>query len=295
MELRHLRYFVAVAEEMNIHRAAARLNISQPPLSLTIQQLEEEIGTPLFDRVGRAIEITCAGEEFLVQARRILNDASHAKIAARLVGDGKTGVIKFGFISSAISGVLQNIVQAARAKLPAVVLDIAQGVNGDLPQQVVDGVLDVALIRLPENLPSGLEIFEFAREGWSIACTKTHRLAKKNSVTVEDLVGEKLIFYPRYNSPGGYDAMMRFFLENKVTPDIIQEAPEQMTIAGLAASGLGVGLVPDCMATIPVRGLVYKHLNGTEGQTGFALIYRKRPDKLITHFVDLVKTKKAGN
>jgi DNA-binding transcriptional LysR family regulator len=124
MELRHLRYFVAVAEEMNIHRAAERLNISQPPLSLSIQQLEQEVGAELFTRKGRGIQITRAGEVFLERARFILAQSKEAAKEACAIGQGQRGTLKVGFISSAVTGILQETISPFQKKYPDIRLDI---------------------------------------------------------------------------------------------------------------------------------------------------------------------------
>jgi DNA-binding transcriptional LysR family regulator len=285
MELRHLRYFTAVAEEMNFHRAADILNISQPPLSLTIKQLEEEIGTQLFKRIGRTIRLTRAGKAFLEYARSALQDAETAKENAFLLGTGKKGILKIGFISSAVTGILQNIVLQSRRKNPDIKLDISQSINGRLGNQVLSGEYDIALMRYPEYLPDNIAIRHLTKENWCAAVRPDHPLAGLRAATIKKLAEEEIIFYPRYNNPGGYDDVMTLFSVKNLTPNIVQEAPEQMTIAGLVASGLGVGIVPACMANIKLKGLEHVPIEGTKDRTGFMIIHRNDNDLLIDEFI----------
>lgn len=292
MELRHLRYFVVVAEEMNIHRAAKRLNISQPPLSVTIQQLEEELDASLFKREGRSIKITRAGENFYNRAKEILKNVEDVSNETKQINDGKTGKLKIGFISSAVTGVLQELVSAHRKHYPDIVLDIQQFGGANIIDGITQGALDVGIERLPVYLPEGVNKENIVKEGWCVAIPKNHPLSKKKHVHVTDLRDENLIFYPRWNSPASYDDVMALFAKNDVVPNIVQEAPEQMTIAGLVAAGMGIGIVPECMSRLPIKNIVHKPLAGTKSKTGFSLIYKNSADILIEQFLDLAKTVK---
>jgi DNA-binding transcriptional LysR family regulator len=292
MELRHLRYFVAVAEKMNFHQAARHLNISQPPLSLTIQQLEEEIGTQLFNRIGRSIRITRAGEAFLEYAKNALKDAEAAKQNAFLLGAGKKGVLKIGFVSSAVTGILQNIVLHSRQKNPEIKLEISQAMNSKLAEQVLAKEYDIGLLRYPEYMPGNIIAHRLTQEHWCAAVRKDHSFARLRSVTIKKLAKEQIIFYPRYNNPAGYDDLMNLFSAHGVKPNIIQEAPEQMTIAGLVTSGLGVGIVPACMAKIKIDSLTHIPIQHTLYRTGFMIIHRDESDQLIEEFVSLIRVRK---
>jgi DNA-binding transcriptional LysR family regulator len=284
MDLRHLRYFVAVAEEMNMHRAAVRLHISQPPLSLTIKQLEDEIGAALFTREGRGIQITRAGMIYLEHARRILADTDAAGEQARLSHQGITGTLRIGFVSSSISGILQKSVAAYKKKYPGVLLDIRQSNNSIIPGQLEQGQIDVGILRLPEPLPSTLEMKDVWRESWCVALPEKHVLCGQKSVSIKNLDGERLIFYPRWNTPAGYDDVIEMFREHQVSPDIYQEATEQMTIAGLVASGMGIGIVPECMSLIKIPGVTHRLIRNTKGRTGFAFVCRREKDILVENF-----------
>ena len=285
MELRHLRYFVAVAEEMNVHRAAQRLNISQPPLSLTIKQLEEEIGAELFTREGRGIQITRAGKIYLTHARKILADTDDAAEQARQSHQGITGTLRIGFISSSITGVLQRTVAAYKKKYPGVLLDMQQSNNSAIPLLLEDGRIDVGIMRIPESLSEKFRVQEIERECWCVALPERHRLEAQDQVSIKELDGERLIFYPRWNSPLGYDDVINMFKEKGVTPYIYQEATEQMTIAGLVASGMGIGIVPECMSRIKIPGVSHRKIRNTKNRTGFAFVSSRERDTLAENFL----------
>ncbi len=289
MELRHLRYFVAVAEEMNIHRAAERLNISQPPLTVTIQQLEQELGVRLFSREGRGIQITRVGEFFLEEARQILKSVHDATVIVKEVAQGIRGGLNIGFISSSVTGILQNCIIKHRKLYPDIKLDLNQYSGNSIIKGVQNEELDIGIERLPIYLPNDLEQFPIIKESWFVAIPEKHKLAQKKQVTIKDLKDEKIIFYPRWNSPASYDSVMQLFSKNGFEPNIIQEATEQMTIAGLVASNMGIGIVPECMAKVKMPNVVHRPIAGTKNLTGFTLIYHKNEDLLVEQFMDLAK------
>ncbi len=286
MELRHLRYFVAVAEEMNIHRAAARLNISQPPLSLTIKQLEEEIGVELFSREGRGIKITRAGEAYLLHAKQILADSARAVSDVLSIGKGITGTLKINFVGSSATGILQNTIAAYKKKYPNVALQLQQSNTHKIPSSVLSRKCDIGILRLPEKLPAGVKIGKAVQEDWYLALPKGHRFISQKSISVNQLKDEKLIFYPRNDNPDSYDDVMKMFASRNIVPQIYQEADEQMVIAGLVASGMGIGLVPECMSRIRIDGVVHRPLRDAKTKTGFWFVHRDgEGDVLVKNFL----------
>jgi len=294
MELRHLRYFVAVAEEHNIHRAAKRLNISQPPLSLTIKQLEEELGIDLFTREGRGIQITRAGASFLDHAREILHAADKAKSQARSVGQGVSGTLKIGFVSSTITGILQDSVTAYKKNYPSVMIELEQSTNQKIPELLLKRQIDLGILRIPEIFPSGIDSQEASRESWYLAIPQKHPLLSiRRKMTVKDLRDIPLIFYPRSNTHRGFDDVMDLFKKSKITPTIVQQATEQMTILALVAAGGGIGIVPECMSKIKIPNVVYRPLDGTQGRTGFSFVFRDEEDPLIKRFLECVRQKRG--
>jgi len=292
MELRHLRYFVAVAEEVNIHRAAERLHISQPPLSVAIQQLEEELQTPLFTREGRNIHITKAGEFFLIEARHILTQVEQSCFQTKQVGEGKAGLIKIGFISSSVTGILQQLVSQYKKLYPDVQIDLKQYSGDRVINKISNKEIDVGIERFPINLPNDLKMEIMIKEAWFAAINKNHPLSKKKIIKVTDLKNEPLIFYPRWNSPASYDDVIDIFTNKKITPNIVQEATEQMTIAALVASDVGIGIVPEAMKKVKVNNVVHRPIEGTKNRTGFGVISRQENDVLVHQFLDMAKDMK---
>jgi len=288
MELRHLRYFLCVAEEENIHRASKRLNISQPPLSMAIKQLEEDIGTLLFSREGRGIKLTRAGEVFLKDARNILNDTSNAKHTAFNIGNGIEGTLKIGFVSSAVTGILQRSVTKFKKTYPNIVVDLNQSKNSLISAQLMSKDIDIGILRLPENLPKGVSICYQEPEGWCAALQNNHPLARRKSVEFEDFNQQNIVFYPRENSPTGYDGMMNALKSRNIEINSIQEATEQMTIVGLVVAGAGIGIVPACMSQITMEGIVHIPIKNTEKSTSLAIVIRDKEDLIIDNYVSLL-------
>ena len=289
MELRHLRYFVAVAQEMNIHRAAERLNISQPPLSVTIQQLEAELGVALFNREGRGIQITRAGSNFLSKARDILANVEDACHHVQEIESGIVGTLRVGFISSAVTGLLQNVVMAHRKAHPKVTLELEQSVGSRIEQQVRDKKIDIGFVRYPVSIASDLNVLKVSTESWYAALPQDHALSKKKQLSIEDLHEQAMIFYPRWNAPEGYDDLIRRLDEANVKPNIILETSQQMTIAGLVGSGMAMALVPQCMFNIKVPNVIHRPVLGMEECTGFCIVTRKEDDKLVAQMLDIIK------
>ncbi len=285
MDLRLLKYFVVVAEEENIHRAASRLFISQPPLSVAIKQLETEIGVNLFDRIGRGIKLTPAGQNFLLKAREIIEDYESAKRQTYNIGQGIEGHIKIGFVSSSVTGLLQDYVTHLKSSAPNYEISMMQSKNSLIPQQLLSQNIDVGILRLPEELPTKLKIIYERKEHWCLAVPKTHKLSKRKSVSLEELSREHLIFYPRENSATGYDDMMQLFHTRKLVPNIVQEATEQMTIAALVIGGIGVGIVPSCMASVKIKNISHVPIEQTANKTSLAIVVRNDDNSLLFNSV----------
>lgn len=288
MDLRHLRYFLCVAEEENIHRASKRLNISQPPLSMAIKQLEEDIGTLLFLREGRGIKLTRAGEVFLNDARKILSDVNNAKHTAFNIGHGIEGTLKIGFVSSAVTGILQRSVMQFKNLYPNIIIDLHQSKNSLISAQLLSKEIDIGILRLSENLPNGVNIRYQEPEGWCAALRNNHPLAHQKFVKFEDFNQQDIVFYPRENSPTGYDEMMNTLKKRNIEIKSIQEATEQMTIAGLVAAGAGIGIVPACMSKIKMEGIVHIPIKNTEKSTSLAIVSRDKEDLIIDNYVSLL-------
>lgn len=248
-DLRRLRYFVAVAEELHFGRAARRLNVSQPPLSVQIRTLEREIGTPLLVRTQRRVELTEAGRVLLDEARRLLEQAEAAVVHARRAAEGAVGRLAIGFVSTVDYSILPPLVRRFRQKHPGIALKLLE-LTGDRQQALLQsGELDLGLSILPSPSP-GLTMRPVFREPLIAAVPASHPLAGRRRTALRSLAAEAFIQFPRELAPGLYDLAIAACQRAGFTPHLAQEAIQMQTILGLVAAGLGVALVPRCMSKL---------------------------------------------
>jgi DNA-binding transcriptional LysR family regulator len=267
MELRHLRYFLAVAEEAHITRAAARLGIQQPPLSQQIHALEAELEVPLFRRKPRGVELTQAGETLLAEARIILDRVEHAIVAARRTARGEAGHIGLGFTSSAsFHPFVPRLIREFREASPLVALTLEEAGTGEL----VDGLraerIDAAFVRSPIGAVAELDVHSVLEEEMVAALPAGHRLAGRTTrLPLAALGQETFILYRRPLGPGLYDAIIAACQRAGYSPHIGQEAPRMLATLSLVAAGLGVTLIPASMRRIGIEGVAYRPLDRKAG------------------------------
>ncbi len=264
MELRHLRYFLAVAEEANFTRAAARLGIGQPPLSQQIQALERELGTPLFRRTHAGAELTEAGEAFLVEVRRVLADVERAADTARRIARGEAGRLRLGFTASAaFNPRVPRLIRDFRRQWPLVQLVLEETNTAGLLDALRNGRLDAAFIRYtPSALPAGLDLMRFPDEPMLIAVPAAHPLAQHASAPLRALAGEPFILFPRSFGSSLYDEILSVCRESGFSLQITQEAPQMSSIVNLVAAELGVSVVPASTAQMQLPGVRYVSIEG---------------------------------
>jgi DNA-binding transcriptional LysR family regulator len=290
MELRHLRYFVAVAEAKSFRKASAILCISQPPLSVQIKNLELELKAALFLREKKKIKLTEAGEVFLIHARSILAEADRAKASAKMAGDGKSGTLKIQFISSAVTGPLQDLVGKFKKIYPLVDIQLSQSTVEQILVDLEKDRIDAGIIREPAALPGSLNGVTILKESYYVALPASHFLRTKKVLTPADLATEGLIIYPRATASGSFDDILYIFSKQGIVPNIMQEAPEQLTIAGLVASGMGYSIVPECMTHIVIPGIIHRPLKGGRNKTGMILVTKKQANATTKNFLKLLNT-----
>jgi DNA-binding transcriptional LysR family regulator len=269
MELRHLRYFVAVAEEGHVTRAAARLGIQQPPLSQQIRALETELEVQLFHRKPRGVELTPAGEALLAEARIVLNGAEHAITAARRAARGEAGRLGLGFTSSAsFHPLVPRLIREFRAASPLVSLTLEEAGTAEL----VDGLraerIDAAFVRSPIGPAADLAIRAVLEEEMVAVLPAGHRLAASTTTARLPLIAlesETFILYRRPLGPGLYDAIIAACQRAGYSPRIGQEAPRMLATLSLVAAGLGVTLIPASMQRIGMEGLAYRAIQRKAG------------------------------
>lgn len=285
MELRHLRYFVAVAEALNMRKASETLHVAQPALSVQIRDLERQIHVDLFHRRNNRLSLTDAGRQFLKEAKSILQNADGAVEKARLAGRGQLGELRIHFISSAIAGALQNAITAYRSHFPKVRLLLRQSTSEIILDDLRAGNVDIGFVRTRFREDETLVRAAYYAESYLIALPESHPLAKRKKLDAHALKDEALIQYPRDTAHSAFDHILSLLTIEGVPPKIAIEAEEQMTIASLVAARLGYAVVPACMAKIPMPGVVHIPLAGAENTTGIAVVHRRDADSIVQGFL----------
>lgn len=276
MELRQLRYFLAVAEHLHFTEAAAHLGIAQPPLSQQIRKLEREIGAELFVRHPRRIELTEAGRLFHERASRIVEESRQALVEAQNAGRGATGRLVLGFAGSIVfHPAVAAVMQHYRSAWPNVAISCEESNSVELLERVESGRIDAALIRTPLQCP-GLFVTQLVQELMLAVLPARHRLSQRRRVSLSDLANESFIFFPRSIGPDLHDSMIGACHAAGFTPQIGLESPQISSTANLVAAGFGVALVPESIRQIRAEGASFHELEGHPLPTGIALVQRNR-------------------
>ncbi len=264
MELRHLRYFQAVAEEKHFGRAAHKLHMAQPPLSQQIKQLEDELGVTLLQRTTRRVDLTPAGEAYLVRVRAILHAVDAAGDEAVRIGSGLEGRLVIGCVGSATYSLLPALARALRERMPGV--DFAfrgEMLSPDQLDALRDGSIDLALLR-PSGEPADqtdLTFHSLREERYVVALPEGHRLAGRSKVRVADLRDEDLIVHSGHGRSAMYDAVSALCRDAGFEPTIRHEVAETSTLVTFVAAALGVAIVPEPVSELVVAGATYRPLS----------------------------------
>jgi DNA-binding transcriptional LysR family regulator len=275
MELRQLRTFVAVAEELHFHRAAQRLFLAQPSVSQQIKTLETELGVQLFERNRRGVVLTVAGDALLAESREILARADHAAAAVRALGAGERGRLRLSLTRSLTGGIAGAIVSAYRERYPDVELDLAVGNTMMHVQQLHAGDIDVGFVRPPLDEP-GLEELSLGREPMVCVLPKGHRLTRRSTVRREDLLGERLVWWPEEHGPGAWQDVLRDVYGEPPWPPIARVEPEEERIVSAVAEGAGISLIMyERSRSLRIPGAVYRRFAPPEPTMGIALAWRR--------------------
>jgi DNA-binding transcriptional LysR family regulator len=296
MELRHLRYFVAAAEELHFRRAAERLGIAQPALSQQIQQLEQEIEALLFHRLTRGVELTDAGRAFVEDARIILDHVEQAKAKAQRVARGDQGMIRIGFTGSAsFNPLVPGVIQDYRARFPGIAVSLIESGTSQLVDSLRAGRVDAAFIRSPSREVDGLFVVSIIEEEMLIALPSRHDLAASASLSLEALSGEPFILFPRANSPEVYDNIVLACRRAGFSPKIIQQAPEVASALNLIAAGEGVSIVPASMQHMQPQGVAYRAILGDAPRVPLSLAHRSNePSAAVRNLAALARRASAN-
>jgi DNA-binding transcriptional LysR family regulator len=265
MELRHLRYFVLVAEELHFGRAARRAGIAQPPLSQQIKALEAELGVDLFFRTKRRVEFTDAGRALLPEARRTLAQAARAEEIARSGALGMTGRLTLGFVGTAAFGVLVDFLRGFGEQYPNVLLDLREMPSEEQRRALREEAIDAGFVRYPV-VDSDLESHLLFREPLALALPVEHPLADENEpIGADRLATDPWIVFPRSLGPPFFDQIVGLARDAGFTPRVAQEAVQMVTVVSLVSAGLGIAIVPGSMRRMPRQGVVYRALQAADG------------------------------
>ena len=289
MELRQLKYFIAVAEEKSFGNAAKRLHLSQPPLSIQIKGLEEEIGVRLLDRTTRKVDLTDAGRAFLDKAREVLAASEEAKSVARGAELGLQGRLEVGFVSTATLSILPPALRLFRERFGDVDLDLKELSSTEQLQALYEGIIRVGLVRMPLRAPE-IELEPILEEPLVVALPTDHPLGARDSITIEEIAELPLIFFERRQEPGSHEQIVELLGRVGALPKVAQYAVHLQTVVGLVASDMGIAILPASARKLRRDGVVYRRLDAPDATSWLGLMWPEREDSaLIENFNDIIR------
>lgn len=290
MELRHLRYFVAVAEQRSFTSAAKRISVAQPALSQQIRQLEQELGVSLFERDSRPLRLTEAGALFFERAQNVLKAVNAAAIDARRAGSGQLGRLAIGFVSSSMYEVLPQIVNAYRDCYSTVELTFQEMIAAQIAKALEERTIDIGFSRPGLVDDSAFEQRTLVEEPYVVALPGTHRLASKRAVSLAELADEPFILHPRFPSPSVTDTLLEACATAGFEPRGVQEASHMHTILGLISAGVGLSLVPESVQHFPWRQVRFLPLKPPAPTATLTVAWRKGAlPAALCNFIDVVE------
>lgn len=290
IELRLLRQFVAVAEELHFGRAAERLAMTQPPLSMAVQSLERELGVRLFERSRRSVALTAAGHALLDEARRLLAAAAALPQAVTRAARGESGLLRLAFVSSIAYGPLPQWLRAFREAHPAVQLQLREATL-DVQLAAFDaGEIDAGFVlHAPAAAPAGLAAQSVLVEPLWLALPEGHAAATRKTVRATELRDTPLVIFPRAVTPSLYDAILAAQRERGWTPAVAQEAIQMQTIVNLVSAGIGAAWVPETVTRLQRPGVVYRRAAGAPVLAETSLVWREPAPPVVQRFVEQVR------
>lgn len=298
MELRHLRSFVAVAEEHSFGRAAKRLNVAQPPLSRHIRTLEDELGTKLFDRTSRPIRLTHAGSTFLREARATLDQAERALERGRGAGRGESSRLAVGATPSAYNAIAPAVLRAFRAARPDVALELSFSTIDEQLSALTDGRLDVSFGGYAQLMtyPRSLTFEQLVVEPMMAILPQDHPLAAQESVALDDLAGEPWVVLSRSYSPELFEVQSAACRAHGIVRNVVAEAPDPHTLLALVATGIGVGLDMASLSAFERPWVTFRPLRGDAPAAGFFLFWREGDQREhLQQLLDVARGAVAGH
>ncbi|MBI2317877.1 MAG: LysR family transcriptional regulator [Betaproteobacteria bacterium] len=289
MDLRQLRYFVAVAEELNFSRAARKVHISQPPLSRQVALLEQQLDVKLLHRTTHEVSLTKAGEAFLAEARQLLALSAKAGDVARRASRGEIGRVRVGFIGAALYSFLPKLLREYRQRYPDVEISITQLTIAQQVEALRSREIDVGVIR-QHIVDAALQTWCVLKEPFIVALPLDHPLARRDKVMLRSLAQEPFVFFNRVDAPVVYDQTLRICERAGFSPHIVQEARPMATVIGLVAAGMGVSIVPTSMQRINIEHVAYRPLGGTRAVNEFVVAWhRDHRSPVLSRFLEMAK------
>jgi DNA-binding transcriptional LysR family regulator len=291
MELRHLRYFLAVAKEGHFGRAAKQLHIVQPALSMQVRSLEAELGTPLLKRTSRRVTLTEAGALFRVEAERTIRQAARAKEVAQRAARGEVGTTRIGFVGNAsFAGKLAADISEFKLAFPKVDIEITELPPLRQVEAILAGQLDVGYTYgFQYTQERELAVDRIATWPWSLAMHSSHRLMRKRAISAEDLHGEAFVAYAANADDDGQVRLLRQILGEE--PRIVHHAPNTVTVLTLAAAGMGLALVPASLEAVKIPNIAYRPLADSSANWELVLVSRRtEPSAAVQRFIEIART-----
>ena len=290
MDLRKLRYFLAVAEELHFGRAARRLRMSQPPLSIQIRALEDELGTSLLVRDRHSVALTEPGRVLQAEGRNILLQIDQVRTAVQRAGCGETGRLSIGFITPVEYNVLPSLLREFRHRYPGIVLTLRETMSDQQLAELESGVLDVGLLTPPVD-GLALEHHLIWRERLVVAIPAAHELARSTSpISIRRLADQSFIMFPRSIAPVLYDAILQFCRQAGFSLNITQEVAQSQAIISLVSGGLGLAILPESIRALRRAGVVYRAFREQSPSVETAVAHNKdRLSPAIANFVRFAK------
>ncbi|MFV0349703.1 MAG: LysR substrate-binding domain-containing protein [Halodesulfovibrio sp.] len=290
MEIRHLHYFVTVAEELHFGKAARRLHISQPPLSQQIRQLEDELGVSLFRRTSRSVALTPEGEALLVDARDIMQRMDQAVKRVQAVARGEEGLLRVGFMGYALMTGYPQAIREFRQRCPKVRMELWEYSTAHQLRMIAADELDVGLISCLRGVPMRLESLLFRKEPFLLGIPQGHALAELDAVPLAKLAGVPLILFPRKQHPLLYDALIASFRNAGVVAEVVQSVARIETGKALVAAGLGCSIHPASVSAETRPGMVYRPILGDMPSPELRVVWKKdNPAPSLKLFLDEVR------
>ena len=303
IDVRVWRQFLAVAELLHFGRAAQRLHMTQPPLTMAIQQLERRLGQPLFVRNRRAVALAPAGAALLQPVRQWLAQGEALSALARGVGEGDVGRLRLGFVSTLGFGPLPDWLRGFRERYPRIEVELREVTTDVQRQAFAQSELDAGFMLHASGMDpgvenAGLDVLRVLEEPLVLALPEAHPLAKAARLSLPVLMAQPLVIFPRPIAPSLFDAVLAYYHRHGTAPVIAQEAIQMQTIVNLVSAGLGVAWVPEVVTRLQRRGVVYRALPSSLAvgapRCETSLVWRHDPPAVVGRFVDFVRTAPAS-